>query len=189
MMVSMIQSTFRGMGQGSSQTPRIHVPGSRRALLSARRPPQHLCAWQASLPDDHSWLRRKGRCTLVLLRRNGRRYAAARQTQIILNRVDYGPMYRLQATAHAGINEGSSQTMAKTWRASAPKEYSDWKQVFLLRLESVIAKKLGWPMGESDGGFGRYECIETANKDRPRIRCRKRDARRRRSPRILRPLP
>ena len=37
----------------------------------------------------------------------------------------------------------------------------------LLRLESGIPAAtrqaliaLGWPMGESDGGFGRYECIE-----------------------------
>jgi gamma-glutamyltranspeptidase/glutathione hydrolase len=37
----------------------------------------------------------------------------------------------------------------------------------LLRLESGVPVEtrnaliaLGWPMGESDGGFGRYECIE-----------------------------
>ena len=37
----------------------------------------------------------------------------------------------------------------------------------MLRLESGVPKAarealiaMGWPMGESDGGFGRYECIE-----------------------------
>ena len=28
---------------------------------------------------------------------------------------------------------------------------------------------LGWPMGESDGGFGRYECIENRKQGEDRV--------------------
>ena len=41
------------------------------------------------------------------------------------------------------------------------------RRAALLRLEAGVPAEtrkaladLGWPMGESDGGFGRYECIE-----------------------------
>ena len=46
----------------------------------------------------------------------------------------------------------------------------------LLRLESGIPEAtrkalvdLGWPIGASDGGFGRYECIENRKQGADRV--------------------
>ena len=79
MMVSMIQSNFRGMGSGlGCRRPRLHVSGSRPAVLIAGRPPQHLRARQAAVPDHHSRLCREGWQALAVIRRDGRRHAAAR---------------------------------------------------------------------------------------------------------------
>jgi gamma-glutamyltranspeptidase/glutathione hydrolase len=46
----------------------------------------------------------------------------------------------------------------------------------ILRLEAGVPVEtrkalieLGWPMGESDGGFGRYECIENLRKGDDRV--------------------
>ncbi len=78
MMVSLIQSNFRGMGSGWCPTGSVHVPEPRRALRARARPPQRLRAGQAPVPDDHPRLRAQGRQALALLRRHGRRHAAPR---------------------------------------------------------------------------------------------------------------
>ena len=46
----------------------------------------------------------------------------------------------------------------------------------ILRLEAGVPAAtrkalvdLGWPMGESDGGFGRYECIELRKQGADRV--------------------
>jgi gamma-glutamyltranspeptidase/glutathione hydrolase len=46
----------------------------------------------------------------------------------------------------------------------------------VLRLEAGVPEEtrkkliaLGWPMGESDGGFGRYECIENRKQGADRV--------------------
>jgi gamma-glutamyltranspeptidase/glutathione hydrolase len=46
----------------------------------------------------------------------------------------------------------------------------------ILRLEAGVPVEtrealidLGWPMGASDGGFGRYECIENRRQDADRV--------------------
>jgi gamma-glutamyltranspeptidase / glutathione hydrolase len=56
-------------------------------------------------------------------------------------------------------HEGSSQKMGEDGPGLGPKG--------TLRLEAGVPEatrraliELGWPMGASDGGFGRYECIE-----------------------------
>jgi gamma-glutamyltranspeptidase / glutathione hydrolase len=48
--------------------------------------------------------------------------------------------------------------------------------VGVLRLEAGVPKEtrkaliaLGWPMGASDGGFGRYECIENRKHGADRV--------------------
>ena len=58
--------------------PGLHVPGPRRAVLAAGRAPEHLRARQAPLPDHHPRLRVQGRQAVAVLRRDGRRHAAAR---------------------------------------------------------------------------------------------------------------
>ncbi len=102
------------------------------------------------------------------------------QTQIILNRVDYGLDVQAAADSPRWHHEGSSQSMGEDRAdASGP--------IGLLRLEAgipVATRKalvdLGWKMGPSDGGFGRYECIEVRMQGgRSRVRGGQRDALRR----------
>jgi gamma-glutamyltranspeptidase / glutathione hydrolase len=81
------------------------------------------------------------------------------QTQIILNRVDYGLDVQAAADSPRWHHEGSSQSMGEDKAGMGPRG--------LLHLEAgipVATRKflvdLGWQMGPSDGGFGRYEGIE-----------------------------
>jgi gamma-glutamyltranspeptidase/glutathione hydrolase len=81
------------------------------------------------------------------------------QAQIIINRVDYGLDIQAAGDSPRWHHEGSSQSMGEDPAGLGPKG--------ILRLESGVPEStrkaleaLGWPMGASDGGFGRYECIE-----------------------------
>jgi len=81
------------------------------------------------------------------------------QSQIIINRVDYGLDIQAAGDSPRWHHEGSSQSMGEDPANLGPKG--------ILRLEHGIPEEtrraltaLGWPMGESDGAFGRYECIE-----------------------------
>jgi gamma-glutamyltranspeptidase/glutathione hydrolase len=81
------------------------------------------------------------------------------QTQIILNRVDYGLDIQAAGDSPRWHHEGSSQSMGE--------DEPDLGPTGLLRLESGVPAAtraalaaMGWRIGESDGGFGRYECIE-----------------------------
>jgi gamma-glutamyltranspeptidase/glutathione hydrolase len=81
------------------------------------------------------------------------------QSQIIINRVDYGLDIQAAGDSPRWHHEGSSQTMGE--------DIAGLGQLGVLRLEAGVPEasrralvELGWPMGESDGGFGRYECIE-----------------------------
>ena len=101
------------------------------------------------------------------------------QTQIILNRVDYGLDVQAAADSPRWHHEGSSQSMGEDRPGLGPRG--------LLRLEAGIPPEtrkalidLGWPMGASDGGFGRYEGIELRKQGgRPRVCGGQRDALRR----------
>ena len=90
------------------------------------------------------------------------------QTQIILNRVDYGLDVQAAADSPRWHHEGSSQTMGEDEPGMGPRG--------LLRLEAGVPAAtrkaladLGWPMGDSDGGFGRYECIELRKQGADRV--------------------
>jgi gamma-glutamyltranspeptidase/glutathione hydrolase len=81
------------------------------------------------------------------------------QAQIIIDRVDYGLDIQAAGDSPRWHHEGSSQSMGEDAPGFGP--------LGVLRLESGIPQatrkaliQLGWPMGASDGGFGRYECIE-----------------------------
>jgi len=78
------------------------------------------------------------------------------QTQIIVNRVDYGLDVQAAGDSPRWHHEGSSQTMGE----DQPNLNAAWH----LRLEAAFlpilarpSSRTGWPMGASDGGFGRYE--------------------------------
>jgi gamma-glutamyltranspeptidase/glutathione hydrolase len=169
MMVSMIQSNFRGMGSGlvpdapgrgkDWQTlgfmfqdrgelfslrdghPNIYAPG--------KRPFQTIIPGFATR-DNAPWL------AFGVM---GGDMQPQGQTQIVLNRIDYGLDVQAAGGSPRWHHEGSSQSMGEDLPNLGPKG--------LLRLEAGVPEAsraaliaLGWPMGESDGGFGRYECIE-----------------------------
>ena len=161
MMVSMIQSNFRGMGSGlvadglgfmfqdrgelfslQDGHPNIYAPG--------KRPFQTIIPGFAS-KDGVPWL------AFGVM---GGDMQPQGQTQIIVNRVDYGLDVQAAGDSPRWHHEGSSQTMGEDQPNLPPRG--------ILRLEAGIPADtrsaliaLGWPMGASDGGFGRYECVET----------------------------
>ncbi|MGD0740078.1 MAG: gamma-glutamyltransferase family protein [Terracidiphilus sp.] len=160
MMVSIIQSNFRGMGSGlvadglgfmfqdrgqlfslQDGHPNIYAPG--------KRPFQTIIPGFAA-KDGKPWM------SFGVM---GGDMQPQGQTQIILNRVDYGLDVQAAADSPRWHHEGSSQSMGEDRAGMGP--------IGLLILEAGIPAAtrkaladLGWPMGPSDGGFGRYEGIE-----------------------------
>ena len=169
MMVSIIQSNFRGMGSGlvadglgfmfqdrgelfslQDGHPNIYAPG--------KRPFQTIIPGFAS-KDGVPWL------AFGVM---GGDMQPQGQAQILVNRVDYGIDVQAASDSPRWHHEGSSQSMGEDGPGFGPKG--------ILRLEAgvpVATRKalidLGWPMGESDGGFGRYECVEHREQGGERI--------------------
>ncbi len=169
MMVSMIQSNFRGMGSGlvadglgfmfqdrgelfslQDGHPNIYAPG--------KRPFQTIIPGFAS-KDGVPWL------AFGVM---GGDMQPQGQTQIIVNRVDYGLDVQAAGDSPRWHHEGSSQSMGE----DSPNLTSRG----IVRLEAGVPVEtrkaliaMGWPMGESDGGFGRYECIENRRQGADRV--------------------
>ena len=77
----------------------------------------------------------------------------------MINSLDYGLEIQAAGDAPRWHHEGSSQSMGE----DAP----DLGPTGLLRLERGVPAAtraaladLGWTIGDSDGGFGRYQCVE-----------------------------
>jgi gamma-glutamyltranspeptidase/glutathione hydrolase len=160
LMVSQIQSNFRGMGSGlvadglgfmfqdrgqlfslKDGHPNIYAPG--------KRPFQTIIPGFATR-DGAPWM------SFGVM---GGDMQPQGQTQIIVNRVDYGLDVQAAGDSPRWHHEGSSQSMGE----DAP----DLGPLGLLRLESGIPERtrraladMGWKIGGSDGGFGRYHCVE-----------------------------
>jgi gamma-glutamyltranspeptidase/glutathione hydrolase len=169
LMVSQIQSNFRGMGSGlvadglgfmfqdrgelfslQDGHPNIYAPG--------KRPFQTIIPGFA-MKDGVPWM------SFGVM---GGDMQPQGQTQIILNRVDYGLDVQAAGDSPRWHHEGSSQTMGEDQPGLGPKG--------ILRLEAGVPVEtrkaltaLGWPMGASDGGFGRYECIENRKQGTDRV--------------------
>jgi gamma-glutamyltranspeptidase / glutathione hydrolase len=169
MMVSMIQSNFRGMGSGlvadglgfmfqdrgelfslQDGHPNIYAPG--------KRPFQTIIPGFAG-KDGVPWM------AFGVM---GGDMQPQGQTQIVLNRVDYGLDVQAAGDSPRWHHEGSSQTMGEDAPGLGPKG--------VLKLEAGVPVEtraaligLGWPMGPSDGGFGRYECIENRKQGEDRV--------------------
>ena len=169
MMVSMIQSNFRGMGSGLVADglgfmfqdrgqlfslvdghPNIYAPG--------KRPFQTIIPGFA-VRDGKPW---------VSFGVMGGDMQPQGQTQIIVNRRDYGLEIQSAGDSPRWHHEGSSQSMGE--------DGPDLGPTGLLRLEHGIPEAtraalaaLGWKIGESDGGFGRYECIENRLDGKDRV--------------------
>ena len=169
MMVSMIQSNFRGMGSGlvadglgfmfqdrgelfslKDGHPNIYAPG--------KRPFQTIIPGFA-VKDGAPWL------AFGVM---GGDMQPQGQTQIVLNRVDYGLDVQAAGDSPRWHHEGSSQSMGEDPVGLGPKG--------ILRLEAGVPEEtrkaliaMGWPMGKSDGGFGRYECVELRKPNGERV--------------------
>ena len=159
-MISQIQSNFRGMGSGlvadglgfmfqdrgelfslQDGHPNIYAPG--------KRPFQTIIPGFAT-KDGKPWM------SFGVM---GGDMQPQGQAQIIINRVDYGLDIQAAGDSPRWHHEGSSQSMGEDPAGLGPKG--------ILRLEAGVPEEtrkaliaLGWPIGPSDGGFGRYECIE-----------------------------
>lgn len=165
LMISMIQSNFRGMGSGlvaggadggtlgfmfqdrgqlfslRDGHPNIYAPG--------KRPFQTIIPGFATRGDS-PWM------SFGVM---GGDMQPQGQAQIIANRVDYGLDIQAAGDSPRWHHEGSSQSMGE--------DGADLPPGGLLRLESGVPAAtrrrlaaLGWAIGEPDGGFGRYQCIE-----------------------------
>jgi gamma-glutamyltranspeptidase/glutathione hydrolase len=169
MMVSMIQSNFRGMGSGlvadglgfmfqdrgelfslKDGHPNIYAPG--------KRPFQTIIPGFA-VKDGAPWL------AFGVM---GGDMQPQGQTQIVLNRVDYGLDVQAAGDSPRWHHEGSSQSMGEDPAGLGPKG--------ILRLEAGVPEEtrkaliaMGWPIGKSDGGFGRYECVELRKPNGERV--------------------
>ena len=165
-MISQIQSNFRGLGSGlvadglgfmfqdrgqlfslQDGHPNIYAPG--------KRPFQTIIPGFAT-KDGKPWM------SFGVM---GGDMQPQGQAQIIINRVDYGLDIQAAGDSPRWHHEGSSQSMGEDTPGLSPKG--------ILRLESGVPaatrkalEALGWPMGPSDGAFGRYEAIEP-NTDGP----------------------
>ena len=169
MMVSMIQSNFLGMGSGlvadglgfmfqnrgelfslQDGHPNIYAPG--------KRPFQTIIPGFAS-KDGVPWL------SFGVM---GGDMQPQGQSQIIINRVDYGLDVQAAGDSPRWHHEGSSQTMGE--------DALNLTSRGLLRLEAGVPidthkalAGMGWPIGNSNGGFGRYECIENRKQGEDRV--------------------
>jgi gamma-glutamyltranspeptidase / glutathione hydrolase len=160
MMVSMIQSNFRGMGSGLVADGLGFMFQDRGQLFSLRDGHPNLYApgkrpFQTIIPG---FATRGGRPWLSFGVMGGDMQPQG-QTQIILNRVDYGLDVQAAGDAPRWHHEGSSQSMGEDSPGMGP--------TGLLRLEHGVPERtrralaaMGWTIGASDGGFGRYHCVE-----------------------------
>ena len=160
MMVSIIQSNFRGMGSGLVADGLGFMFQDRGELFSLQDGHPNLYApgkrpFQTIIPG---FAARNGVPWLSFGVMGGDMQPQG-QAQIIINRVDYGLDVQAAGDSPRWHHEGSSQSMGEDQAGLGPKG--------ILRLEAGVPKAtrdalaaLGWPLGESDGGFGRYECIE-----------------------------
>ena len=160
MMVSMIQYNFRCMGSGLAPDGLGFIFQDRGQLFSLRDGHANLYApgkrpFQTIIPgfatkDGGPWM------SFGVM---GGDIQPQGQTQIIVNRVDYGLEIQAAGDSPRWHHEGSSQSMGE--------DSPDLGPTGTLRLEHGVPAAtrqaladMGWRIGASDGGFGRYQCIE-----------------------------
>ena len=174
MMVSMIQSNFRGMGSGLvADAPGGRTLGfmfqDRGQLFSLKDGHPNIYApgkrpFQTIIPGFAT----RGADPWLAFGVMGGDMQPQGQSQIIVNRIDYGLDVQAAGDAPRFHHEGSSETMGE--------DASGLGATGLLRLESGVPAAtrrrladIGWTIGEPDGGFGRYECVERRMDDATRV--------------------
>jgi gamma-glutamyltranspeptidase / glutathione hydrolase len=160
MMVSMIQSNFRGMGSGlvadglgfmfQDRGQLFTLQGGHpNAYAPGKRPFQTIIPGFATR-DGKPWL------SFGVM---GGGMQPQGQVQILLNRVDYDLDNQAAGDSPRWQHEGSSEAMGEDNKAIGG--------TGLLRLETGVPEAsraaladMGWRIGPSDGGFGRYSSVE-----------------------------
>jgi gamma-glutamyltranspeptidase/glutathione hydrolase len=160
MMVSLIQSNYRGLGSGLVADGLGFMFQDRGQLFSlieghpneyrpAKRPFQTIIPGFA-VRDGRPWM------SFGVM---GADMQPQGQCQIIVNRVDYGLDVQAAGDSPRWHHVGSSQSMGEDAAGLGPRG--------VLHLESGVPEAarhalaaLGWPVGPSDGAFGRYHCVE-----------------------------
>jgi gamma-glutamyltranspeptidase / glutathione hydrolase len=160
MMVSFIQSNFRGMGSGLVPDGLGFMLHDRGQLFTLQDGHPNLYApgkrpFQTIIPG---FATRDGRPWLSFGVMGGDMQPQG-QTQIILNRVEHGLDGQAAGDAPRWHHEGSSEQMGEDDKSIGG--------TGLLRLETGVPERaartlaeMGWRLGPSDGGFGRYSSVE-----------------------------
>jgi gamma-glutamyltranspeptidase/glutathione hydrolase len=160
MMVSMIQSNFRGMGSGLVADGLGFMFQDRGQLFSLQDGHPNIYApgkrpFQTIIPGFAA----RGDVPWMSFGVMGGDMQPQGQAQIIINRVDYGLEIQAAGDSPRWHHEGSSETMGE----DSPDDGING----VLRLENGVPEAsrrqladIGWTLGESDGGFGRYQCVE-----------------------------
>jgi len=158
MMVSFIQSNYRGMGSGLSPDGLGFMLQNRGELFALQDGHPNLYApgkrpFQTIIPgfavrDGEPWL------AFGVM---GGDMQPQGQVQVLSNMVDFGLGVQEAGDSPRWHHEGSPEPTGEAAKPGAG----------LLRLESGVPKAtraalaaLGWPIGESDGGFGGYQAIQ-----------------------------
>jgi len=169
LMVSMIQSNFRGMGSGLVADGLGFMFQDRGELFSLRDGHPNLYQpgkrpFQTIIPG---FAVRDGRPWMSFGVMGGDMQPQG-QVQIIVNRVDYGLDIQAAGDSPRWRHEGSSEGMGEDAEGLPP--------LGLLRLETGVPEESrrrllerGWVFGASDGSFGRYQCIEARMRGAQRI--------------------
>jgi gamma-glutamyltranspeptidase/glutathione hydrolase len=160
MMIPMIQSNFRGMGSGLVADGLGFMFQDRGELFSLRDGHPNIYApgkrpFQTIAPG---FAARNGAPWMSFGVMGGDMQPQG-QTQINVDRDDYGLDIQAAGDTPRWHHEGSSQSMGEDPSRLDPRG--------ILRLESGVPEAtrsalpvLGWPVGAPDGGFGRHHCIE-----------------------------
>ena len=160
MMVSLIQSNFRGMGSGLVPDRLGFMLHDRGQLFTLQEGHPNLYApgkrpFQTIIPGFATQGGRPWMSFGVM----GGDMQPQGQAQIIVNRVDYGLDAQAAGDSPRWHHEGSSETMGEDDKTIGG--------TGLLRLETgvpdrtkIALAQMGWRIGASDGGFGRYSCVE-----------------------------
>ena len=160
MMVSLIQSNFRGMGSGLVPDGLGFMFQDRGQLFTLQDGHPNLYApnkrpFQTIIPG---FATRDGRPWLSFGVMGGAMQPQG-QSQIIMNRVDHGLDAQAAGDSPRWQHEGSSEQMGED-----DKSIGGTGQ---LRLETgvpdataIALAEMGWRLAPSDGGFGRYSCVE-----------------------------
>jgi gamma-glutamyltranspeptidase/glutathione hydrolase len=160
MMVSMIQSNYRGMGSGlvadglgfmfQNRGQMFSLEDGHANLYQPGKRPFHTIIPGFAAKDGRPWM------SFGVM---GGDMQPQGQTQIVVNRVDFGLDVQAAGDSPRWHHVGSPQRMGE--------DEAGLSELGRLHLESGVPERsqralaaLGWLIGPSDGAFGRYQCIE-----------------------------